>query len=212
VPRIANAAGAAAPPSVRDEHAEDGVQAGASSTPLAPNASAAAVFPSGVPIHNGAAEGQIPTAFPNVSGGSAIAPMVEFTAPPPPPLFEAPLFPFSSSMTATAGMPPPMSFPGMPGMPVPGYSPYGSQPHMAHPQMMPPGVTPMTPAGMMGPFPTNSFFGTAMAVNAQSGALLPPAGSPTSPLSLQRQSLLFMLAPRLCRHCPPRRPQRRRLR
>jgi len=50
VPRIANAAGTDAPPSVRDEHAEDGVRAVASSTPFAPHASAAAVFPSGLPI------------------------------------------------------------------------------------------------------------------------------------------------------------------
>jgi len=182
VPRIANAAGAAAPPPVRDQHDEDGVRAGASSTPFDPNASRAAVFPGGVPFYNGAAEAQIPTALVNGSGGSAIAPMVEFTAPPPPPLFEAPLFPFSPSMAAAAGMPPPMSFPGISGMPFPGYSPYGSQPHVPHPQMMPPGLTPMMPAGMMGRPPTNSFFGTAMAVNAESGAQLPPAGQPDEPI------------------------------
>lgn len=163
VPPVAVPGSAAIAPSDEDQRANDEVPAVTSSTAVASNANDAAVFPVGASSVNGGAPGSV---------GVEMPPMVEFTAPPPPPLFEAPLFPFSPSMAAAAGAPPPMSLPGMAGMALPGFGPYGSQqPHMPHPHMlMPPAMMPMLPAGAMGQPAANSFFATAMEANAEYGS------------------------------------------
>ncbi|OSX76454.1 hypothetical protein BU14_0190s0011 [Porphyra umbilicalis] len=155
--KAARAAATSIAPTEQDRRAKDEMRAAAGGTSASHAAAAPAddrVTPPPPPTAPVAVRASFGGAVGSVDGSETL-PMVEFSEPPPPPLFETTCFPFSPSMAAAAGMPPPMGmgFPDVRGMPsmMPGMQGYGT-PFPGSPAAFP---------SLPGAMPPTNLFGTS---------------------------------------------------
>ena len=155
--KAARAAATSIAPTEQDRRAKDEMRAAAGGTSASHAAAAPAddrVTPPPPPTAPVAARASFGSAVGSLDGSETL-PMVEFSEPPPPPLFETTCFPFSPSMAAAAGMLPPMGmgFPDVRGMPsmMPGMQGYGT-PFPGSPAAFP---------SLPGAMPPTNLFGTS---------------------------------------------------